>query len=243
MRAAKPSRTGGLAPMLGRKGAPMIQTLGHLLPYALPVALSPLPVIAALMLVLSPPGPRGGMAFLAGRLLALGLATALAAGLAETLQDRAGADVPRVWLRLGLGLALAALALRSLLRPAPADAPLPGWLAALETATPAAALRLGALVTLANPKELAFLLAAGLAIGAQMPGLPALIALALAFALLAGSGVALPVLAALIGGPTMRLRLVPLRDSLVARRGIVMGLVLAFIAALLIGDAIGSLGS
>ncbi|QLQ18569.1 MAG: hypothetical protein HZT43_07705 [Exiguobacterium profundum] len=194
------------------------------------------------MLVLSQPGPRGGLAFLAGRLLALGLATALATGLAETLHDRAGADVPRVWLRLGLGLALAVLALRSLLRPAPADAPLPGWLVALETATPAAALRLGA----CHPCQ------------PEGTGLPpgrlpchrrpdarpaALAALALAFALMAGSGVALPVLAALIGGPAMRQRLVPLRDALVAHRGIVMGLVLAFIAALLIGDAISSLGS
>lgn len=220
----------------------MFATLGHLVPYALPVALSPLPVIAALMLVLSPPGPRGGLSFLAGRLVALALVTLMAAALAETLQDRAGAEVPRIWLRLALGLGLAALALRSLVRPAPREAPLPGWLAALETATPAAALRLGALVTVANPKELAFLLAAGLAIGADMPGPLATLGLSAAFAVLAGAGVALPVLAAALGGAPMRRRLLPLRDALVAHRGLVMGLVLAFIAALLIGDAIGSLG-
>lgn len=221
----------------------MLQTFGHLLPYALPVGLSPLPVIAVLMLVLSPPGPRGGLGFLAGRLAALVLATLLAAGLAELLQDRAGADTPRIWLRLVLGLALAALALRSLLRPPPAGAPLPGWLRALETATPATALRLGALVTLANPKELAFMLAAGLAIGADMPGPLQTLALSLAFALMAGAGVALPVLAAAIGGEAVRQRLVPLRDALVARRALVMGLVLAFIAALLVGDALSALAA
>lgn len=219
----------------------MIAQLGHLLPYALPVTLSPLPVIAVLMLVLGPPGPRGGTAFLAGRLMALALATLAAAFLAETLQDRAGAGVTRVWLRLALGLLLAALALRSLLNPAPKDAPLPGWLRSLETATPAAALRLGALVTLANPKELAFLVAAGLAIGAEMPAAATLVALSLAYAVLAASGVALPVLAARIGGAPMRQRLIPLRDGLIAHRALVMGLILAFIAALLIGDAITSL--
>ena len=215
----------------------MLQTFGHLVPYALPVALSPLPVIAALMLLSS---PRGGLGFLAGRLGALALATGLAAALAETLQAHAGADVSRVWLRLGLGLLLAALALRSLLRPPPKDAPLPGWLRALETATPAAALRLGALVTVANPKELAFVLAAGLAIGADLPGPLATLALSLAFALMAGAGVALPVLAASLGGAAVRQRLEPLRDALIVHRALVMGLVLAFIAALLIGDAIGA---
>ncbi|HVH01471.1 MAG TPA: hypothetical protein VM891_00680 [Amaricoccus sp.] len=46
----------------------MTRLFGDLLPDAVPVALSPLPIIAVAMLLLAPAGTRGALAFLAGRL-------------------------------------------------------------------------------------------------------------------------------------------------------------------------------
>ena len=60
----------------------MLSILGDLVPYAVPVALSPLPIIAAVMLLLAPAGARGGLAFLIGRfatLAALAFAVSLVA--------------------------------------------------------------------------------------------------------------------------------------------------------------------
>ena len=82
----------------------MLPILGDLLPYAVPVALSPLPMIAVVMLLLAPAGTRGGLGFLVGRvatLAALAFAVALLAGRCARRPRRPGnaggwaADRPR----------------------------------------------------------------------------------------------------------------------------------------------------
>jgi hypothetical protein len=71
----------------------MLPILGDLLPYAVPVALSPLPIIAVLMLLLAPAGTSGGVGFLAGRLAALLAATLVFAALSGLLdRDSSGQE-------------------------------------------------------------------------------------------------------------------------------------------------------
>lgn len=219
----------------------MIPTFGDLLPYAVPVALSPLPIIAVVMLLLAPAGTRGGLGFLAGRLAALAAATVGFAALSGLLDGPAGGEGKRGWLRIGLGLALiaAAAAIWRKDRAAEAAAEPPGWLRSIDRATPAGALRLGAMLTLANPKELAFAFGAGLMVGGLSAGRA--LAAALAFAAVAALGVAVPVGAMLLAGDRARDRLGGVRDWLLRNQAVAVAVVLLLIGAMLIGSGIEAL--
>ena len=207
----------------------------------MPVALSPLPIIAVVMVLLAPAGTRGGVAFLAGRLAALIVATLAFAALSGLLDGGAGDEEERGWMRIGLGLALiagAGLIWRKDRKASPSAEPA-GWMRAIDRATPASALRLGAMLTLVNVMELAFAFGAGLMIGGLGAG-PALLAAAV-FAVLAGLGVAVPVLAMLLAGDEARDSLGGVRDWLVRNQAIAMAVVLLPIGAMLVGSGIEAL--
>ena len=53
------------------RGPAMLGVIGDLLPYSVPVALSPVPIIAVLLLLPGPGGNARGLTFLAGRLAAM----------------------------------------------------------------------------------------------------------------------------------------------------------------------------
>jgi hypothetical protein len=108
---------------------------------------------------------------------------------------------------------------------------------AIDRATPASALRLGAMLTLVNLKELAFAFGAGLMIGgsARPP------AGRRRLSVLAGLGVAVPVLAMPLAGDGARDSLGGVRDWLVRNQAIAMAVVLLLIGAMLVGSGIEAL--
>ena len=220
----------------------MRQVLGDLFPYAVPVALSPLPIIAVVMLLLAPAGGRGGLAFLLGRVATL-FATALMFAALAGAVDGPGRGEIRAWLRILLGLLLMAGAAAVWRKDrAAGDATAPkGPLAAIDRATPAAALRLGAVLTVVNVKELAFALGAGAIIGGAELGPGQLAGAALAFAAIAGLGVAVPVAALLAGGTGVRGRLAAVRDWLLRYQAVAIAAVPLVIGAMLIGSGIEAL--
>jgi threonine/homoserine/homoserine lactone efflux protein len=221
----------------------MLPLLGDLVPYAVPVALSPLPVIAAVMLLLAPAGAAGAAAFLAGRLATLAALTLVVALLAAQLTGSPAAAERGGWLRIALGLLLLFGALTVWRRRPRGDAAaaLPGWMRSLERATPARAAFLGLLLTAANLKELAFLLGAGLILGSAALPFGQALALALGFALLACASIALPLVWVLSGAEGARRGLAAARDWLVRNNPIVIAAVLLVLGAMLIGNGLESL--
>ncbi len=221
----------------------MLLILGDIVPYAVPVAMSPLPIIATLMLLLAPSGTRGGLCFLVGRVAALAVLTLLVALLAEPLIGAPEAPERAGWLRIGLGvLVMAAGMVLWQRRPrAGATVALPKWMRSVERATPATALGLGALLTAANLKELAFVLGAGMILGSAAPPLAQAATLAVVFAGLAGLGVALPVVWALAAGDGARKPLTAGRDWLARNNAIIGAAVLLLVGAMLVGSGIESL--
>lgn len=221
----------------------MLLTLGDLLPYSLPVALSPLPVIAVLMLLLAPGGNRGGVCFLAGRFTALILLTFLLSLLIGEIDHTAANRGSRVWLRLALGLILLAAAARTVLRPSPPRKDVPGWMRSFQNASPTRAALLGVLLTAVNLKELALVAGAGIILGAADLSPSQSLVLAIVFAGLSALGVALPVAWSLAVTEERRSDLVRVRDRLVQNSGVVMAAVLAVVGAMLIGGALRSLAA
>ena len=139
--------------------------LTELIPLALVVALSPLSIIPA-VLVLHTPRPRPtGLAFLAGWLVGLAALTAIFVEVSN-LMGGLGDKPPgwASWLRVVVGAALIVFGVyRWLTRKRSEHTP--RWMQSMSKLTPLRAAGMAAVLTVANPKVLFICAAAGLAIG------------------------------------------------------------------------------
>lgn len=145
--------------------------------------------------------------------------------------------------KLLLGVALLALAVRAWRgRPRPGEAgEPPGWMASLGDASPLAAFGLGAALSGVNPKNLAFNVAAAVAIlQARLPLGEALIPLAV-YVLLASVGVAAPVAWFLIDRAGAARTLDGRKAWLTANNATVMAVVLLVLGVKQLGQGLGGL--
>lgn len=221
----------------------MPELIGDVIPFGVAVALSPLPIIAVLLLVMAPVGATGGLLFLLARILAFAALTAAFAWASDLVDDAAGSTTPVAVLRLVVGAALVVGAVVKWHRRPRADAEpkLPGWMRSIDGMGPGAAFRLGLVLTVANPKELAFAAGAGLTVGGAMLGAREMVIAGALFVLLACVGVAVPVVAVLVGGERIAPVLADTRTWLVRNNAIVMAIVLLVIGAMLIGSGLAGL--
>ncbi|MCC6312869.1 MAG: GAP family protein, partial [Thermomicrobiales bacterium] len=177
----------------------MGQAIAEVLPAAVAMVLvSPLPVVAVIVLLLSPKAALAP-AFVAGWLLGLVVAFGILLFIVP-LDDIVGTErtpsaVASI-VRILLGLALLVMAVRKWRdRPKPgSESAPPTWMASLERASPLAALGLAALLSGANPKTLVFIVATAIAVAQPhlAPG-ERLVSLVV-FVLLASVGVVAPAL-------------------------------------------------
>lgn len=215
----------------------MGSTVGQILPFAIGVGVNPLPVIAVILLLLTPRARATGLSFLAGWLAGLILIGGIAIAIANRT-DLYGAEGSSLatWVSLLLGVLVLGLAVKQWLgRPAKGEASdAPAWMAALDQINLWRALRLGALLAAANPKNLVLTLTAAVIIvegghtGAQE-------ALALAvFVIVASIGVAVPIVAYFALGSKASSILEGWRAWLVRNNATIMSLVLGVIGLLLV---------
>lgn len=175
------------------------QGLAEVIPLAMVVALSPLSIIPA-VLVLHSPRPRPtGLAFLAGWVFGLAALTAIAIGVSGRFTGRAdGPPHWMAWVRIGVGAVLVGWGVARWLNRNGEHHDMPGT-AHLTAAGPGKALLIGAALTVANPKVLLICIAAGMAIGTSAER-DAILGTAVVFVVAAASTVALPILAYALSG-------------------------------------------
>jgi threonine/homoserine/homoserine lactone efflux protein len=220
----------------------MGEAIGEMLPGAVAVAISPLPVIAVVVALVSAGGQLKGVAFLAGHVLGVAVPGAILLALAGAA-DATERGKPAGWvsaLMLLLGLALVALGVRQWwTRPRQVDEPEdPAWMRGLDRLGPVRMAATGVVLSAANLKNL-IVIAAGMAAIAQSGGAAGEQALALAvFTAVAASGVALPIVVAFALGERSAAVLGRLKTWLGANAGVIMGAIMILIGAKLIGDAI-----
>jgi hypothetical protein len=147
--------------------------IGEMLPLAIGIAISPLAIVAVILILTTPRARTNGPAFLGGWLLGLAVVGGVAlvvTDAAESADSRGPRTIVAV-LTIALGVALLALAWRGFRgRPRPGDeAPLPKWMAALDRFTPGRSLSVGALFGGVKPKNL--ILTAAAAAGIAQSGL------------------------------------------------------------------------
>lgn len=206
--------------------------LTELIPLALVVALSPLSIIPA-VLVLHTPRPRPtGLAFLAGWLIGLTALTILFLQVSSLAGGRG--DKPpgwASWLRIVVGVALIAFGVyRWSMRKKSAHTP--KWMQGLGKLTPPRAGVAAAALTVVNPKVLFICAAAGLAIGTAGADSAHEWLAVVWFVAAAGSTVAMPILAYAVSGDRLDGPLMRLKDWMERQHATLVGVILVVIGLL-----------
>ncbi|MGH2597630.1 MAG: GAP family protein [Actinomycetota bacterium] len=145
----------------------LTRAIGDLLPSAVGVAISPVPIIAVILMLGTPKARTDGPAFALGWLVGLIAVSVIVLLLASGADDPDSASATGVnWVTLILGvvfLVMAAGQWRK--RPKEGQEPeMPKWMAAIDSLTAGKSLVLGAALSGANPKNLALTAAAAASI-------------------------------------------------------------------------------
>jgi threonine/homoserine/homoserine lactone efflux protein len=223
----------------------MQEAIGQLLPLGIVVGLSPIPIIAVVLMLSTPRAHSNGPAFLLGWIVGLvlvGTLVLLLAGGADASDDGG----PATWVSVvkivlgGLVLLLGVKAWRGRPR-GEAQAELPGWMQAIDTYRAPKALAIGVLLSGLNPKNL--VLTAAAAAGIAQTGIDGgeqAIALAV-FVLLGTLGVGVPVALYLAMGERSRELLSRVRSWMAANNAVITAVLMLVIGAKIVGDGISGL--
>lgn len=217
--------------------------IGDILPLALGITISPIPIIAAILMLLSPRARRTSLGFLlgwtAGIVVGVTVFTLLSSLLPEGDPDASKPIAGAVKIVLGaLLLLLAARQWRG--RPhAGEEAQLPGWMTAIDSMSGGKAAGLGFLLSAVNPKNLLMAAGAGLTIGNAGLNGGAIAVCILVFTVIAAASVAIPVIAYLVAAARLARPLESLRTWLTAENAVIMTVLLLVIGVVMIGKGIG----
>lgn len=215
--------------------------LTELIPLALVVAMSPLSIIPA-VLVLHTPRPRPtGLAFLAGWLVGLAALTAIFLEVSSLLGGL-GNKPPgwASWLRIVIGAALIVFGIyRWLTRKRSAH--MPRWMQSLGKLTPPRAAGAGLALTAVNPKVLFMCAAAGLAIGTAGLGTAQSWLAVVWYVAVAGSTVAIPILAYAVSGDRLDEPLQRLKEWMERQHAVLVAIILIVIGLLVLYKGIHGL--
>ena len=218
--------------------------VGEILPLAVGIAISPVPIIAAILMLLSPKAKGTSVGFLVGWLVGIITAIVIFTLLSSVLsQADDGPSTVAGVIKIVLGALLLLMAVKQWRsRPAKGEtATLPKWMTAIDSMTPAKGLVLGFLLSAVNPKNLLMAASAGLVIGGAAVSLGETIAVIAIFTVIAGSTVLVPVIAYLAASAKMAAPLGRLREWLVDNNATIMAVLLLIIGVAVIGKGIGSL--
>jgi threonine/homoserine/homoserine lactone efflux protein len=219
--------------------------IGQVLSLGIGVALSPIPIIAVVLMLGTPRARANGPAFVLGWVIGLAIVGTIVL-FAASGADASDGGQPATWvdvLKLVLGCLLALVAARQWRgRPrAGEEAALPKWMQAIDTFAPGKAFGMGVLLSGVNPKNLLLTLAAAGAI-AQTGVDTGQQAVALAvFIAIATLGPGLPVAIYFALGERAQRVLDDLKLWMAAHNAAIMVVLCLVIAAKLIGDAIAGL--
>jgi threonine/homoserine/homoserine lactone efflux protein len=224
---------------------PMGDVVGQILSFAVGVAVSPVPIIAVVLMLTTDRGRVNGPAFVLGWIAGLALAGTAILLLAGQADASDGGE-PATWvgvLKLMLGLGLLALAVKQW-RGRPADpeaAELPNWMQKIDGFAPGRALALAVALAAVNPKNL--LLTVGAATTIAHAGLEAgeqAVALSV-FILVASLGIGAPVAIYFALGEKSASLLGGLKDWMAHNNAAIMTVLLLVLGAKLLGDGITAL--
>jgi threonine/homoserine/homoserine lactone efflux protein len=225
----------------------MGQAIGEMLPSAVGVAISPLPIVAVVLMLVTARARVNGPMFVLGWWIGLAVVGAVAlsiAGGADATDD----GEPATWvdvLLLVLGLLLLLVAFRQWRgRPhGEEEAPTPKWMGAVDGFTPVKAGGAGVVLSALNPKNLLLAVAGAAAIAETGISMGEQIVAWVVFVLIASIGVGAPVVIYFALGDRSRQLLDNLKGWMARNNAVIMAVLMLIIGVKLIGNAISGFSS
>ncbi len=220
--------------------------IGDLLPSAVGVALSPIPIVAVVVMLGTLRARSNGTAFALGwiaGLVAVSIIVLVLASGSDTPDSGSSNTVDAIKLAVGvLFLAMAARQWRS--RPKKGEEPvMPKWLAAVDEFTALRSAVLGAALSAANPKNLALTVAAAGAIAQQGLGAGESAVAVAVFVVIGSITVAGPVVFYLAATDRAANPLASIKEFMSTHNAVILMVVLLVLGAKLVGNGIAGLTS
>jgi threonine/homoserine/homoserine lactone efflux protein len=224
----------------------MGEAIGNMLPSAIGVALSPVPIIAVILMLGTPRARTNGPAFAVGWVLGLVVVSVIVLNVASGSSDPdSGASTTVDWVLLVLGLLFLVMAAKQWQgRPRPGQEPvMPKWMSSVDSIAPGRALVLGAVLSGVNPKNLALTLAAAASIAqAGLDGVESAEVVAI-FVILGSLTVVGPVVWFMVAGDGAARPLATVKEFMSDHNAVIMMVVLLVLGAKLIGSGISGLST
>jgi threonine/homoserine/homoserine lactone efflux protein len=216
--------------------------IGQSIAIAIAAALSPLPIVAVVLMLGTPRARINGPLFVVGWLVGfaiIGVVVLAIVGPSASTTNEPATGVS--WLKLALGVGLLGVARRQFAKRPRGDEepPAPKWMGAVDDFGPGKAALAGVVLSAANPKNLVLAIAGATAIAqTAIPGWEQALAYAI-FTLIATIGVAAPVVIYFVMGDRSRDVLDRLKTWMAHNNAVIMAVICLLIGVKLIGDAIG----
>jgi threonine/homoserine/homoserine lactone efflux protein len=221
----------------------VLDAIGQILAPAVGVAISPIPIIAVILMLFTPRASTNGPAFLLGWVVGLSVAALVVFELADGADVASDSDASSGlgWGKIVLGLLLLVMALKQW-RSRPRrgeDAELPGWMTAVDHFTPVKAAGTGILLSALNPKNLILTAAAAASVAqSDLSSGDAAVAIG-AFVVIASASVGGAVGYRQFGGAHARAHLDEMKSWLSTHNAAVMATILLVLGAKILGDGLG----
>ncbi|WP_265523601.1 GAP family protein [Oerskovia flava] len=216
--------------------------IGSSLPVAVGVLVSPLPIVAVVLMLVSGRAKANAFAFLAGWFVAVGAVTLVVATIAgSAASGEAGTATWVAITKIVLGLLLLLLAVKQW-RGRPRDGvepPAPTWMSAIDAFTPVKAAGLAVLLGAVNPKNLLLVVSGGTAIASAAAGDTTVqVVAAIVFAIIASLGVATPIFIYVFMGQRAGVMLDELKTWMIHHNAVIMAVLLLVLGSKMLGDGL-----
>jgi hypothetical protein len=222
----------------------MPQAIGQILPIALAVAISSVPIMATILILLSPKRAQSAVPFLIGWVLGIATVVSICTAFAQLIPASRSPRRPETVIGIAeilVGLALVVIAIIEWrhARRNPATA-MPKWLNAVGSFGPWPSFGVAFALNV-RPKGLLLAIAAGLALRANDLSLgESAIAIAI-YTLVGCSTVAVPIIVTLAAPKRMEPRLVSAKEWISRNSGVITAIILVMIGVVIIGIGLGQL--
>ena len=213
--------------------------IGEILGNAVGVAISPVPIIAVILMLFTARAASNSLAFLSGWLIGLSVAglVVLAVGLESSQGEE---STTSGWIKIVIGVLFLGLAVKQWSsRPTGDEEPtMPGWMASIDQFTAPKSFGIGFLLSAVNPKNLGLTIAAMAKVSTSGLSTAEEIGTLVVYVLIASLTVAAPVLLNLILGARAQPTLTTMKDWLAENNSTVMTVLFVVLGAKMLGDGI-----
>lgn len=213
--------------------------IGDILGSAVGVAISPVPVIAVILILFSAKPTANGLSFLLGWIIGLTIAGGIVLALGLTASDGTASDLSG-WIKIAIGLLFLFLGWKDWSSRPRGDeqATMPEWMSTINEFNSGKSFAAGFVLSALNPKNLGLTVAAMASVSAAGLSTGEEIGTLLIFVLIASLTVAAPVVMTIIMGSKATKTLTEMQHWLVANNKVVMTVLFVVIGAKVLGAGI-----